>query len=134
MMARWWRTRAGWRKAWQQVAHCYERIAQRRANFCHHLSKWLVASYDLIVFEKLNILDMVQANFARSILAAAWGMLGEQLTYKAEEAGKWTIPVAPGFTTQICSDAAGCGMSRDQNAAINILWLGRRRGEISQKS
>ena len=54
-----------------------------------------MASYDLIVFEKLNIPDMVQANFARSILDAAWGMLGKQLTYKAEEAGKWAIPVAP---------------------------------------
>jgi IS605 OrfB family transposase len=116
----------------------------------HHLSKWLVASYDLIVFEKLNIPDMVEANFARSILDAAWGMLGKQLTYKAEEAGKRTIPVAPGFTAQICS---GCGrlrkkplservhrcscglvMSRDQNATINILRLGRSRGEISQES
>jgi putative transposase len=141
---------SNYRKARQQVARCYERIAHRRANFCHHLSKWLVASYDLIVFEKLNIPEMVAANLARSILDAAWGMLGKQLTYKAEEAGKWGIPVAPGFTTQICS---GCGrvrrkplservhrcscgllMSRDQNAAINILRLGRSRGEISQES
>jgi transposase len=40
----------------------------------------VVASYDLIAFEKLNVLEMVEANFARSILDAAWGMLGKQLT------------------------------------------------------
>jgi transposase len=66
---------------------------------------------------------------------------GKQLTYKAAEAGKWAILVDLRLTTQTCS---GCGqvrnkplservhqcncglvMSRDQNAAINILRLGR---------
>jgi putative transposase len=74
--------RGGWnrRKARQQVARCQERIAHRRANFCHHLSKRLVANYDSIIFEKLNIARMVEKNLARSILDAAWGMLSKQLT------------------------------------------------------
>jgi putative transposase len=138
-----------YRKARQQVARCQERIAHRRANFCHRISKTLVASYDLIVFEKLNILEMVEENFARSILDAARGILGKQLTYKAAEAGKWAIPVDPRLTTQTCSGCdqvwnkplsermhkCSCGlvMSRDQNAAINILRLGRSRGDVTQE-
>jgi putative transposase len=93
---------------------------------------------------------MVREHFARSILDAAWGMLGKLLIYRAEEAGKWGIPVDPGLTTQTCSGcgqvrkkplservhrcACGLVMSRDQNAAINILGLGRSRGEIAQES
>jgi putative transposase len=129
------------RRARQRVARCYERIANRRANFCHHVSKRLVVGYDLIAFEDLNIKGMAGSNLAKSIHDAAWGFVIRQLIYKAEGAGRWAIPVNPRGTTQRCARCAAlvpkelgervhrcaCGFvaSRDHNAALNVLALGR---------
>lgn len=73
---------------------------------------------------------------------AGWGTLFELLSYKAEEAGRLVVRVAPHGTSQNCSgcgvkvpkdlsvrvhkcDACGLVMDRDLNAAINILRLGQ---------
>lgn len=128
-------------RAKEQLRRAYQRMADARRNFTHHVSKWLVANYDLIAFEKLNIKGMVRGRLAKSILDAAWNQLLFQVTYKAESAGKWAVPVNPRGTSQQCS---GCGetvkkelwqrqhvcpcgtnLDRDHNAALNILALGR---------
>jgi putative transposase len=77
----------------------------------------------------------------KSIGDAAWRMFLDLLDCKAEEAGKRVIKVNPAYTSQTCSK---CGtrhkltlsdrifhcpvcdleLSRDVNAAINILGLG----------
>jgi putative transposase len=106
----------------------------------------LVAGYDLIAFEKLNIRGMVHGNLAKSILDAAWGLLIWQISYKAESAGRWAVPVNPRGTTQRCSGcgatvhkdigdrwhACVCGASlgRDHNAAINVLALALGRSAV----
>ena len=131
------------RQARRNVARCYEKIRNRRNNFCHHVSKWLVATYDLIAFEALSIQGMTKdGNFSKSIIDAAWGILLRQISYKAEEAGRYAVAVDPRGTSQLCS---GCGeavpkslwerthrcprcelvLDRDHNAARNILALGR---------
>ena len=128
-------------KARQAVVRCHERIASRRRNFCHHVSKWLVSKYDLIGFEKLKIQGMARTYCAKSILDAAWGIVLGQIVYKAEEAGKWAVGVDPRGTTQLRSSSGAtvpktlaerehrcrCGLlrGRDHNAALNILALGR---------
>ena len=43
----------------------------------------------------------------RSILDASWNLFFNLLTYKAEEAGKYTVPVDPKGTSQMCI----CGFS-----------------------
>jgi putative transposase len=123
------------------LSRTYQRAADARRNFTHHVSKWLVQSFDLIAYEKLNIAGMARSNLAKSILDAAWGELLYQLRYKAESAGTYAIAVNPRNTTIDCS---GCGekvpktlaerthscptcgliLDRDHNAAINILALG----------
>jgi putative transposase len=130
------------RKAREGLRRAQERVANRRNNFCHHVSKWLVASYDLVAFEKLNIRAMTEGFMAKSIMQAAWGILLWQIAYKAESAGRYAVAVNPKGTTQRCS---GCGaivpkglsqrihlcpdcglvLDRDHNAAINIVRLGR---------
>jgi putative transposase len=75
------------------LARAYERLRNRRRNFCHHVSKWLVGNYDLIAFERLNIARMARGSFAKSVLDAAWGELARQIAYKAEGAGRWAVPV-----------------------------------------
>ena len=120
------------------MARCHASIRQRRLNFCHHLSKSLVASFDLIAFERLNIRGIVRSRLARAILDAARGLLLFQVAYKAEEAGRYAVAVNPRGTSQLCSECAALVrkplsermhrlvLPRDQNAARNILALGRR--------
>jgi putative transposase len=139
-------------KAKQALRRAHQRIEDRRRNFCHHVSKALVDSYDLIAFEALKIPGMLEGNLSKSILDAAWATLLWQITYKAEGAGKWAVPVDPRGTTQRCS---GCGetvhktlsnrvhscpccglvLDRDHNASMNILQAGRAcAGLAPQKS
>lgn len=126
----------------REVLHrAHQRAANARRNYLHHVSKRLVANYDLIAHEALNVKGMVQSHFAKSIMDAAWAMLIWQLTYKAEKAGVWAVPVNPRGTTQLCSGCAQnvpkklwqrthtcphCGLvlGRDENASRNILALG----------
>lgn len=122
------------------LRRAHQRATDARRNFTHHVSKWLVSNHDLIAFEKLNIKGMVRSNLAKSILDAAWGELLYQLSYKAEKAGRYAIPVNPRGTSIKCSACGadvrktladrrhicecGANLDRDHNAAINILALG----------
>ena len=128
-------------RAREALRRAHERAANARKNYLHHVSKWLVANYDLIAHEKLGIQDMAQLGHAKSIMDAAWGILLFQLGYKAESAGVHLVAVNPRGTSQICSgcgekvpkklwqrthDCPKCGLSlpRDLNAALNIKALG----------
>jgi len=109
-------------RASELLRRAYQRSANTRINYIHHISKLLTQSYDLIAYENLNIESMVRSakgtvdkpgkNVAqksglnKSIMDAAWGILIYQIAYKAESAGKWAIAVNPRGTTQLCS---GCG-------------------------
>jgi len=128
-----------WEKQRQKVAKLHTKIKNQRMDFLHKLSFQLVKNYTHIVFEKLNILNMVKCkNFAKSILDAGWGKLVELTTYKSVMRGGSTIQVDPKYTTQDCSrcgervpkalserihNCPKCGLKicRDVNAANNIL-------------
>ena len=118
------------------------KIRNQRADFHHKISKELVADYDIIVFEDLQVKNMVKNPYlAKSISDAGWNQLVSFASYKAAEAGKVVELVNPKGTSQLCS---GCGaevkkslavrihrcpycglvMDRDENAAINILNRG----------
>ena len=124
------------------VAHIHQRIANRRKDFSHPLSRQLVINYGVIVFEKLNEQGMMQNHrLAKSIGDAAWNQLIQYSLYKAEDAGRVVRLVDPQGTSQRCSccgvvvdkalsvrvhDCPACGLNidRDENAALNILALG----------
>ncbi|MDD2638254.1 MAG: transposase, partial [Methanothrix sp.] len=130
------------RKALKVVQRIHERIANRRYDFAHQISNQLVSKYGLIAFEDLSIKNMLKNhNLAKSISDAAWRMLVTTTSYKAESAGSIVVLVDPRNTSQLCSrcglkvpkslservhECPQCGlvMSRDENAAINILRLG----------
>jgi putative transposase len=124
------------------VQHIHQRIANRRKDFAHKLSRELVDSFGLLAFEDLRIKNMLKNHLlAKSISDAAWSQLIRYTTYKAENAGRVVVLVDPRNTSKRCS---GCGaivekslsvrvhvcpvcglvMDRDENAAINILGLG----------
>jgi putative transposase len=136
------------RKVVHALCHAYERTANRRNNFAHQESRKLVDEYQFIAFEKLDIQDM-QVNagahwaktISRGIADVAWGQFVQFTTYKAANAGRVVALVNPRGTTQTCSgcgsivpkdlsvrihDCPHCGLrlSRDHNAALNILARG----------
>jgi putative transposase len=124
--------------------HIHVRIANRRADFAHKLSRRLVNGYQFIAFENLNIIGMQSGNrhgLNKSIADAAWNQLMQYMAYKAADAGRRVVLVDPCNTSQMCS---GCGsivpkdlsvrihncpqcglvLDRDHNAALNILARG----------
>ena len=129
-------------RALKVVERVHERIANRRTDFVNKVSHGLVDRFRVIVFEDLDIRNMIQnCNLAKSISDVAWGMLVNATQNKAGYAGSEVVLVDPRNTSQICSGCGiivqkelserihvcpGCGlaMDRDLNAALNILRLG----------
>ncbi|KAF5414208.1 MAG: hypothetical protein C5S48_09320 [Candidatus Methanogaster sp.] len=116
----------------------YRKVRNARKDYLHKASRILADSYDRIIFEDLQIKNMVKNHhLARSIHDASWGILISLTTYKAEEAGGVIELVNPRNTSKQCSVCGcvqsmplsqrtyrcpDCGavMGRDHNAAINI--------------
>jgi putative transposase len=134
------------------VAHIYQRIANRRKDFAHKLSRNIVNEYGIIAFEKLNEKGMLKNHYlAKSISDAAWNQLIQCTIYKVVDAGRECVLVDPKNTSQRCSKCGmivkkslsvrvhkcpTCGLviDRDENAAINILALGLQCLGVSPRS
>jgi putative transposase len=124
------------------VQKIHARIANRRKDFAHKLSRRLVDEFGVIVFEDLEIARMMQhPTLAKSIADAAWNQVMTYTEYKVEETGAACLQVDPRGTSQRCSTcgtvvkkalservhqcpACGLEIDRDLNAALNILGLG----------
>lgn len=126
------------------LRHAYRRAAQRRNNFAHQHSRHLVNTYQVLIFEDLDIQGMQaegRSLINRSIADVAWDQFVRDTRYKAESAGRSVLLVNPRGTTQQCSGCGervpkdlrvrvhvcpSCGLTldRDLNAARNILARG----------
>jgi len=140
-------------KARIQLAKAWRQVRRRRDDFVHKASKELSAEYSLIVFEKLNMNNMVKNhNLAQAIMDATWAKLRLYTAYKVERRGGRTIVVNPTGTSQKCSrcgvvakekldlsvrtfECHSCGlvMDRDLNAALNILNLGLEQAHAEKQ-
>jgi len=127
-----------WYEQKTKLANIHRTIRNIRNDYLHKASRFLVDTYDQIIFENLQIKNMVKNHhLARSIHDASWGKLIDFTTYKAEEAGGFVELVNPRNTSKQCSVCGNiqsmtlsqrtyrcpnCGaiMDRDHNAAINI--------------
>ncbi|MCX6768621.1 MAG: transposase [Candidatus Micrarchaeota archaeon] len=125
------------RKARLRVAIAYEKLANKRRDFLHKISRKLVEKYSFVAMEDLDTAGMARGFLAKSILDCSWTEFSSMLAYKAEEAGCEVVLVNPANTTSECSGcgsvhkkqlaerwhecACGASMHRDLNAAINIL-------------
>ena len=86
-----------------KVAKVHRRIRNQRKDSNHKTSRGLVKTFDYIVFEDLQIKNMVQnQHLAKSILDAGWGQIIRFTAYKAEYAGKTIELVDPHYTSQTC--------------------------------
>ncbi|MDO9517131.1 MAG: transposase, partial [Methanosarcinaceae archaeon] len=84
-----------------KIAKLHRKIRNQRQDFAHKVSRKLVNTYDLIVFEKLQIQNMIKNHrLAKSISDAGWNQLIQFTKYKAGHAGKVVELVDPRNTTQ----------------------------------
>jgi putative transposase len=110
-------------KARRLVAKAQRKIANQRRDFLHKQAKKLVEHYQVIVFEDLQVENLVKrpkpkqdengkylpngasakAGLNKSIQDAGWGMFVEMVSYKAACAGREMLKVNPYKTSQICS-------------------------------
>ena len=92
-----------------KVKKVHRKIVNQRRNFNHEVSRTLVDNdkdhnFDLIVFEKLNIQQMMSNHhYAKSIADASWYQIQMFTKYKAEWAGKMVDFVPSKNTTKECS-------------------------------
>ncbi len=86
-----------------KVGKVHRKIRNQRKDSNHMISKGLIKTFDYIVFEDLQIQNMVQnEHLAKSILDAGWGQIIRFTAYKAEYAGKTIELVDPYYTSQTC--------------------------------
>jgi putative transposase len=129
-------------KAKKVVNHIHERIARRRGDFTHQLSRRIINTYGIIAVEDINTNRMLHNHcLAKSISDASWGKFISCLAYKAESAGRKFVAVNPSYTSQDCSrcghrntltladrifNCPCCNLiiNRDHNASLNILAIG----------
>jgi putative transposase len=121
------------------LSKAWRKVRLQREDYCQKVTTTLAKRYQTIVFERLNIQNMVKnSKLARQIYDATWYKLQVLAAYKAE-----VRKVNPSGTTQRCSNCGelpkekigldmrvyecwNCGlvMDRDHNAAKNIVRLG----------
>lgn len=131
-----------WTKARLKLAAWHTEVSNQRRDFNHKLSGRLVEKHDLVVFEDLQIKNMVKNHaVAKSIVDAAWGQLVAFSEYKAKSVRKFSVKVPSQHSTQECYFCGtlnqvpldmrefvcrGCGklLDRDRNAARVVLKRG----------
>jgi putative transposase len=134
------------------VSRIHERIAFRRKNFAHQLSRKLVNRFGFIAVEDISVNRMLHNHcLSKSISDAAWSRFLQHLSYKAAYAGREFVKVNPAYTSQDCSrcghreekflgqrehrcSCCGYVTHRDHNAAQNILRVGTYSQASSPRS
>jgi putative transposase len=139
-----------YRELTRQIRRLHAQTANKRRDFHHQLSARLVREFGFIAVEDLNVKGLSRSYVSKSIADAGWAQFLHMLGYKAGRAGTQLVRVNPNGTSQTCS---GCGsmvrkllsqrqhscphcgltLSRDVNAARNILSRGRARTEPPRK-
>jgi putative transposase len=117
------------------------KISRQRKDHAVKLARSVITSNDVVAYEDLRIRNMVKNHcLAKSINDASWYQFRVWLEYFGKVFGKITIAVNPAYTSQECSGCGvivkkalstrthvcqcGCVLSRDHNAARNILSRG----------
>ena len=143
-----------WKQRAAVLANAWARRRVQNRNECHRITTEIVRQYGHIAVEALAIRDMsrsaagtveepgrnvsAKSGLNREILDQTWGLIRQQLRYKAEWAGRRFVEVDPRHTSQTCNScgvvdgrsrqgkvfqcvACGFTLDADLNAARNIL-------------
>ncbi len=136
-----------YRKQLYKVNKIHRHIANQRLDNLHKISTEIANQYDVVCVETLNMKSMSNKGFGngKATLDNGYGKFLSMLEYKLSERNKYFVKVDKWFaSSQICHCCGSvhpemknlairtmkcdCGLtiSRDQNAAINILHEGLR--------
>lgn len=134
-------------KQLHKVNRIHRHIANQRLDNLHKLSTEIANQYDVVCAETLDMKAMSNKGFGngKATMDNGYGMFLEMLAYKLSDRNKYLIKVDRWYpSSQIChccgtlhpemkdltnrTMKCECGLtiSRDQNAAINILHEGLR--------
>ena len=134
-------------KQLRKVNKIHRHIANQRLDNLHKISTEIANSYDVVCVESLNMRSMANHGFGngKATLDNGYGMFLSMLEYKLSDRNKYLVKVDKWFPSSQRCHCCGkihpemkslqtrtikcdCGltMSRDQNAAINILHEGLR--------
>ena len=134
-------------KQLHKVNKIHRHISNQRLDNLHKISTEIANQYDVVCVESLNMKSMANHGFGngKATLDNGYGMFLNMLEYKLFDRNKYLIKVDKWFpSSQICHCCGSvhpemkdlrirtmkcdCGLSisRDQNAAINILNEGLR--------
>jgi putative transposase len=126
----------------ERVGALHRRVARQRRDAHHKLSRRLVASYDVIAHERLQISNMTRrpklrsggedafkraaakTRLNREILSAGWGQLLRMIAYKAEEAGRTVIAVDPKHTSRTCHQCGHVDVANRVGTAFRCARCG----------
>lgn len=138
---------ANYIKQLRKVNKIHRHIVNQRLDNLHKISTEIANQYDVVCVESLNMKSMANHGFGngKATLDNGYGMFLSMLEYKLSDRNKYLIKVDQWFpSSQICHCCGSvhpemkdlrirtmkcdCGLtiSRDQNAAINILREGLR--------
>lgn len=133
-------------KARKLVAKPHAHVANQRLDYARKEVKKLFERFDAVAYEDLSVAALSRSLLSKSFHDASWGVLLRCLTSKAEEAGKYAVPVDHRETSQLCSSCGRvvhkdlservhrciCGLTidRDHNSAITVCARGRRALEM----
>ena len=145
-----------WKQRARILANTHSRTRISNRNECHRITTDIIHRFGHIGIEALQIRNMTRSaagtleepgrnvsaksGLNREILTQTWGVIHQQLAYKAEWAGRRLVKVHPRDTSIICSacgviyansrnkkafNCTACGYSddADHNAAVNILRM-----------
>ncbi len=136
-----------WQKQSAKVNGIHTHIANQRCDHLHKMSTEIANRYDVVCVESLNMRAMANKGFhnGKATMDNGYGMFLSMLEYKLADRKKVLVKVDKWYpSSQICHSCGmrhpemkdlrnrmmecSCGMtmSRDQNAAINILQEGLR--------
>ena len=134
-------------KQLRKVNKIHRHIANQRLDNLHKISTEIANQYDVVCVESLNMKAMSNKGFGngKATLDNGYGLFLNMLEYKLADRNKYLIKVDKWFpSSQVChccgkrhpemkeltirTMKCDCGliMSRDQNAAINIMREGMR--------
>ena len=132
-------------KQLRKVNKVHRHIANQRMDHLHKISTKIANQYDVVCVETLNMRSMANHGFGngKATLDNGYGMFLSMLEYKLSDRNKYLVKVDKWFPssqrchccgkihpemkslqTRIIKCDCGLTMSRDQNAAINILHEG----------
>jgi putative transposase len=139
----------GRKKARAIFARKHLRISRQRNEHAKRLARNVCKANALVAYEDILVRNLLKNHcLAKSIADASWYLFRQWIEYFAGKFGRVAVAVAPHYTSQKCSDcgervnkslstrthvcSCGCSLHRDENAAINILNLGKQRQSLQR--